>query len=241
MRTVLLLAGTAEARALADAFEFPGIRLVASLAGATSAPAPYLCETRAGGFGGARGLREWLDRERAVAVVDATHPYATGISRNAAMACAATKIPLVTLIRPPWAPMPGWSEFATLDQAVAALPPQARVLATTGSKHVAAFLDRNDMTVFLRSVEPISDMPEHVVPVTAHRPPALGGEIAFMRSNRITHLLTRNSGGDSRARIDAAVTLGLPVHVIERPPQPVANVVHSVADAIRRLDMMLRD
>ena len=58
---ILLLAGTAEARALAERLgEIPGLKVTASLAGVTSNPALIAAETRRGGFGGAEGLAEYL-------------------------------------------------------------------------------------------------------------------------------------------------------------------------------------
>lgn len=241
MRTVLLLGGTAEARALAQAFAMPGIRLVASLAGATADPRGYPCETRRGGFGGVEGLRACLRGEGVAVLVDATHPFAAAMARHAALASAAEGVPLVTLTRPPWPPVGDWRAFATLERAVAALPPGARVLATTGRKDVAPYRARADLAVFLRSVDPPAALPAHVVPLAARGPFTVEAETALMRRHRITRLLTRNAGGESRARLDAAARLGLPLHIVERPGPPVAGAVHSVADALRRIQTVLGD
>lgn len=241
MRTVLLLAGTAEARAFAGAFRHRDVRLIASLAGVTANPRMYPCETRIGGFGGVGGLRAYLGRKGVVAVIDATHPFAIGMSRNAAMATADTATPALALVRPPWPALPNWRHFTTLDGAVAAIPAGARVLATTGRKDVAPFLRRDDMTVFLRSVDIPTGLPAHIVPVGARGPFTVGDEDAYMRHQRITHLVTRNAGGDSRARLDAAAMLALPVHIIDRPPHPAANAVNSVADALQWVHGVLGD
>ena len=239
MRTVLLLAGTAEARAFAVAFDYPGTRLVASLAGATEIPCSYPCETRSGGFGGAEGLRDWLKAEKSVAVIDATHPFASVISRNAVEACAAEGVPLLTLVRPPWSPVGNWQSFPTLDHAVAALPAGARVLAATGAKHTAPLFQRRDTTIFLRMINSLSGLPSHIVPLRTRGPFAVEAEIALMRKHAITHLLTRNSGGASRERIDAAVALDLSIYVMERRAHSVGHVVETVADALYWLDTML--
>ncbi|MCH8951530.1 MAG: precorrin-6A/cobalt-precorrin-6A reductase, partial [Proteobacteria bacterium] len=71
---LLLLAGTAEARKLAERLrDLPGLKVTASLAGVTSAPAPIAAETRRGGFGGAAGLADYLRSNAIAAVIDATH------------------------------------------------------------------------------------------------------------------------------------------------------------------------
>ena len=87
---LLILGGTSEASALArrlsgESWTAP----VLSLAGATANPAPQPIPQRLGGFGGADGLAAYLVRERIAAVIDATHPFAAGISANAAVACRA--------------------------------------------------------------------------------------------------------------------------------------------------------
>ncbi|MGB3664041.1 precorrin-6A/cobalt-precorrin-6A reductase, partial [Mycolicibacter algericus] len=87
MTQVLLLGGTAEARALADRLVAAGVDVTTSLAGRVANPRLPAGAVRIGGFGGIDGLRAALvDYD---AVVDATHPFATTMSRNAAAACAA--------------------------------------------------------------------------------------------------------------------------------------------------------
>ena len=241
MTAILLLAGTAEARELAGQCSDRRLRLVASLAGATGKPLTYPCETRSGGFGGVAGLRDYIIRERIAAVIDATHPFATGMSANAAEACGKEGIPLLSLVRPEWSPVGDWHGFGTLEEAIAALSSGARVLATTGRKHVGPYRERADLTVFLRSVDPADGLPSHIVPISARGPFTVRAETALMQDHRITHLLTRNAGGESRARLEAAATLGLPIHVIERPPHPAATIARSVADALRWLEDVVPD
>gem|GEM_PF-9646 len=213
VKTVLLLAGTAEARAFAGAFARDDLRLLASLAGMTRAPRPYPCETRSGGFGGVEGLGRALDTEHVVAIVDATHPFATGMSENARLASAARGIPHIALMRPAWVIEPGWQAFPSLDEAVHALPPGASVLATTGRKMTAPLIRRDDLMILLRSVEGVGDLPPHIRPIDGRGPFTIEAETALMQAKGITHLLTRNAGGDSRGRLDAARALGIPAAV----------------------------
>ncbi len=241
MKTVLLLAGTTEARALAAAFQHPDCRMIASLAGVTTAPRAYPCQTRIGGFGGVEGLLAYLENDAVAAIVDATHPFATGMSDHAAKAAAARQIPCLALIRPEWSPQSNWTQFSTLDDAVAALPAGSRVFATTGRKDTAPLIARRDLTTILRSVDPPEGLPPHIIPIAARGPFSIESEKALMHTKRITHLVTRNSGGDSRQRLDAAFALGLPVHIVDRPPRHAANVAYTVADALQWLEAVLRD
>jgi len=85
--TVLLLGGTAEARALAERLIGCDVSVLSSLAGRVARPRLPVGPVRIGGFGGVDGLRDWLVEHEASAVVDATHPFAERISAHPATAC----------------------------------------------------------------------------------------------------------------------------------------------------------
>jgi hypothetical protein len=77
---LLILGGTGEALALARAVVDAGrMQVTSSLAGRTRAPTPIPGAVRIGGFGGALGLRDWIDAQRIDAIIDATHPFAAQI------------------------------------------------------------------------------------------------------------------------------------------------------------------
>ena len=58
--TILLLAGTGEARELAKFCEMAKLPVIASLAGVTRNPLSLDIPTRSGGFGGAAGFKQYL-------------------------------------------------------------------------------------------------------------------------------------------------------------------------------------
>lgn len=237
---VLILAGTAEARALAEQLAArPGLRVTASLAGVTSAPAPLAAETRSGGFGGADGLAAWLRAHRIAALVDATHPFAARMAANAASACEATGTPRLKLLRPPWEPVGNWREVPGLAQAAAALPPGARPLLTTGRKELGPFAARPELACLLRVIEPVPDLPAHISQIVARPPFTLEAELALMRRHAVTHLVAKNAGGTGRARLDAAARLGLPILMVERPEPPPGPRAASVEEAVAWLRQAL--
>ncbi|MCK5750569.1 MAG: precorrin-6A/cobalt-precorrin-6A reductase, partial [Oricola sp.] len=86
--TVLILGGTREAAQIAAEFvrDHPDWRVITSLAGRTKEPKPVVGEVRSGGFGGTEGLADYLRAECVTRLVDATHPFARQISRNAKQA-----------------------------------------------------------------------------------------------------------------------------------------------------------
>ncbi|HXA11040.1 MAG TPA: precorrin-6A/cobalt-precorrin-6A reductase, partial [Mycobacterium sp.] len=103
MMRVLLLGGTAEARALAKTLH-PRVDIISSLAGRVPEPALPIGPVHIGGFGGVDGLRRWLQEERIDAVVDATHPFAASMTAHAAEVCGELRIPHLVLARPAWDP-----------------------------------------------------------------------------------------------------------------------------------------
>src|SRR5690349_22021373 len=98
---VLILGGTSEARELAAVLVEQGLDVTTSLAGRVQRPRLPVGRTRIGGFGGVAGLRSALGEYDVV--VDATHPFAAGMTANAAAACPAEGKPLLRLERTGWA------------------------------------------------------------------------------------------------------------------------------------------
>ncbi|MPY54759.1 cobalt-precorrin-6A reductase [Streptomyces acidicola] len=223
---VLVLGGTTEARELAASLATRlGVRVTTSLAGRVSRPAAQAGDVRIGGFGGAEGLAAWLREHEADAVVDATHPFATAITANAARAAAATGVPAVVLRRPGWRPGPGdrWHSADSLPEAATLLPSLGRrVFLTTGRLGLAAFADLAQTYFLVRSVEaPELPLPRHTEVLLARGPFTVDGESALLSEHRIDVLVTKDSGGEATAaKLVAARDLGLPVVVVRRPPLP---------------------
>ncbi|MEU9478124.1 cobalt-precorrin-6A reductase [Streptomyces sp. NPDC048191] len=241
---VLILGGTTEARRLAaDLAGRPGVRVTTSLAGRVARPGAVAGEVRTGGFGGARGLADWLRAHHVDALVDATHPFAEAITANAARAAAATGVSAVVLRRPGWRPGPGdhWYDVPTLSAAAGALPGLGRrVFLSTGRLGLAAFAHLTGLHFVVRSVEP----PEPPVPpdtelVLARGPFTVAEETELLRVHRIDVLVTKDSGGDATAaKLTAARELRLPVVVVRRPPLPQGvTAVPDVAGVLERLGL----
>jgi precorrin-6A/cobalt-precorrin-6A reductase len=244
---VLVLGGTAEASALAAKLaERSGIDATLSLAGRTTNPRPSPLPMRTGGFGGAEGLARWLSEHQTDAVVDATHPFAAMMSRNAAQACTRLGVPLLALRRPPWRAQPGdrWIEVATMADAVPALgAAPRRVFLTIGRLELAPFAAAPQHFYLVRSIEPIGEAlaVPHLRTLRARGPFDEAGERALLESEHIEVIVTKNSGGSATyAKIAAARALGLPVVVGARPEKPAVDHVASVAAALDWIEVQLR-
>lgn len=231
---VLLLGGTGEARALAKALH-PRVDIVSSLAGRVPDPALPVGPVRIGGFGGVDGLRRWLRDENIDAVVDATHPFAATMTAHAAAACTESRIPHLILVRPAWDP--GAAMVVDSDTGAAetvARQGYSRIFLTTGRSGVRAFAG-SEAWFLIRAVTDLdaSALPRHRRVLLSRGPYGYDAELALLRDHRIDALVTKNSGGDmTRAKLDAAAALDVPVVMVARPPLPAGVLtVGTVAEA----------
>lgn len=224
---VLILGGTAEARALAALLHAAGTPVITSLAGRVKNPALPVGEVRIGGFGGVDGLVSWLGEHGPLTVVDATHPFAQNISANATQASAITGIPMLTVRRPQWDPQPGdeWIDVPDIGSAASAVAARSserrglKVFLTTGRQDVDVFSQIDSAWFLIRLVDPPEHhIPQHRVILRSRGPYTIAGERELLRDNGIDVLVTKNSGGELvRAKLDAARELGLPVIMVARP------------------------
>jgi precorrin-6A/cobalt-precorrin-6A reductase len=240
---ILVLGGTAEARALAAALVDRGADVLSSLAGRVSNPALPLGPVRIGGFGGAEGLASFVRQHGVVAVVDATHPFAARISANAVTATTGTGTPLIRLVRPSWRTHPDaprWTWVDSTAAVLAAAPGARRPFLTTGRQSLADFLPWSDRRVVARVVDqPGFTPPERWRIIRSRGPYDVAGESALLREHAVDLLVTKDSGGShTAAKLTAAATLGVPVVVIERPA-PGGAGLGSVDEVLAALGALL--
>jgi precorrin-6A/cobalt-precorrin-6A reductase len=238
-RRILILGGTNEARVIAARLVVDGHDVTTSLAGVTTAPILPEGKLRVGGFGGVAGLIDYLEAHHVDVLVDATHPFAATMSRHVFEAAQQFGCSLLRFERPAWIPRfdDHWIDVPSLADAAAMFPPGAVVLITSGRKDLGGFFARRDISGLVRTVEPISeDMPAHWREILDRPPQSLVSEIALMRDNRITHLVTKNAGGDrTQAKLDAARDLGLPVIMVSRPLKPGCETFADIDSLAKRL------
>jgi precorrin-6A/cobalt-precorrin-6A reductase len=229
---VLILGGTAQARALAaELHGRDGCRVVSSLAGRTSRPTLPEGEVRVGGFGGAEGLADYLRAEAIDVLVDATHPFAQDISAHAAQAAEATGVRLIALRRASWSRQPGdrWIHVPDIEGAAreaAATRDGGCVFVTTGAGGLAAYAADVRHPYLIRTVDPPTEaLPPRRTIVLDRGPYAVEGETALMDEHEVCVLVTKNSGGElTKAKLTAARQRGIPVIMVD-PPAPAAGVV----------------
>jgi precorrin-6A/cobalt-precorrin-6A reductase len=231
-RRVLVLGGTAEARALADTLTTRGHAVTTSLAGRTRDPRLPAGEIRTGGFGGAAGLAAAL--EHADLLVDATHPFAARMTAHAAEAAATTGTPWVVLRRPGWTEQPGdrWHRVPTTGAAAGELDHAESVFLAIGRQGVHHFAHLDNVRL-VRAIEPPDVLPPRAHLVLARGPFALEDERALLADHRIDTIVAKDSGGATEAKLVAAREAGLVVVLVDRPAPPGgASVVEDVDGAV---------
>ena len=214
-----------------------------SYAGRTANPQPLPLRTRIGGFGGVEGLRLFLRGDGISHVIDATHPFAHGMSRNAIAACAAEGVALIALERPAWPEQPGdrWTRVADFDAAAAALPKDgSTVFLAIGRQNLAPFAGLNHRWL-LRFAELAAHPLRDATLIVSRGPYTVAGDVALMQRHGVAHVVAKNAGGTAaEAKISAARQLRLPILMIDRPALPTRRAVATVAEVMRWLHGTLR-
>jgi precorrin-6A/cobalt-precorrin-6A reductase len=235
--TILILGGTAEARQLAAALVADGVDVISSLAGRVRTPSLPAGRVRVGGFGGVNGFAEFLRREPASAVVDATHPFAAKITENALQAASLIGTPLVRLERPGWREHPrsnSWTWVADAAAARTAAESARRPFLTTGRQSLSDFQAWADRDVLVRLVDPpAASLPQRWTVLLSRGPYRYADERKILTEHAVDVILTKDSGGTHTvAKLDAAGDLGIPVVIIARPEPAPVPLLRTAAEAV---------
>ena len=225
---ILILGGTREAIEIAfDLEQIENTTVVTSLAGVTRSPRLPNGKVRYGGFGGKDGLFDYIIREKITLVIDATHPFAEKITKNASEASKRANIPFLCFSRKPWkkTAQDKWYEVENSKAAASTLTQKdfecaKNIFLTIGRKDVNCFYSINTKQFFVRSIEPVKELAcfDNMRWIQGRGPFTFQDEYTFFQEHSIDCLVAKNSGGSaSHPKITVARVLGIPVVLLQQP------------------------
>ncbi|MCR5619940.1 MAG: precorrin-6A reductase [Lachnospiraceae bacterium] len=237
MTGCIVFSGTTEGRNLSDALSAHRIKHIVCVAGkygeemmeedpCREVHVGRMDAEEMKGFFSASGLSE------EAIIVDATHPYASEVTKNIKAACAEKNLRYIRVIRSGDESIAGdFPRYATVEDCAKALNnTDSNILLTTGSKELGVYVKNVSEDVLARtyvrvlpSVESLEKCAEagiektHIIAM--HGPFSRDMNAALIRQYSIKHLVTKESGeaGGFDEKIGSAMDEGIIAHIIERP------------------------
>ncbi len=247
---ILLLGGTGESGAVAQALAGAGYQVLVS----SATDVPLYSGSHSNLFQRRGRLNEaamaaLVRQQRIRAIVDITHPYASEVRATATHVAERMQIPYLTYLRP---------ESVNAQDCVLRVPTHEQaaheafssgrpVLLTIGSKHVAPYVAearRTNVPLVARvldhpdSVQACRDagLPEDCI-VTGRGPFSIDQNRRLLRQFEIGVMVTKDSGdrGGVRQKLEAAHLENCSVIVVDRPLLPSDNTCTTLPDLITGL------
>lgn len=227
-----LIGGTTESAALALAIASLGLPCIVTVTTAAAEvlyPTPRL-RVQVGCLSASQ-LQQFLQEQQIVAILDASHPYATEISRLAIKAATEQQIPYLRFERPPVEAQFGSPQVILLDSFESLIAGdylyEQRVLLTVGYKALPLFRSwQNRSTLFARILPAVTSLEATLAAgfssdrIIALRPPVTPElEKALWCQWDISLVVTKASGvaGGEDIKRTVAAELGIPLIIIARP------------------------
>lgn len=238
---VLLLAGSREARDLSGLLcNDTRFDVVASFAGVTREPLDLPVAMRRGGFGGRDQYIAYLQDTHINCVIDASHPFAAKISMRSADVAKEIGMPHLQILRPEWKASVGdkWVFIDKEQDAERHIPLGATVFLATGRQTLQGFANLTGRRIICRQID-VSEGPfpfENGEFLIGRPPFSVEDEMSLFVKLGVDFLVVKNAGGSlSASKLVAARQMGLPVILINRPPNPDCARVQSAEQAMEWL------
>ena len=226
---VLLFSGTEEGRSLAQWMTENGVDVLVKVAtdyGASINSSEV--NVSVGSCGGTEGIAALIEKENIGLVIDATHPYASNITKHASEACAKTGADYLRVIRNE----SSYSGVTLVDSVAKAIDylsdKEGVIFGTTGSKEASEYTRIPDFRnrVILRVLSVKKSVEDCVALgfegknlICAQGPFSKEMNMAMFKQSGARYLITKDSGamGGFDEKYEAAKELGMEVVLIARP------------------------
>lgn len=233
---ILLLAGSFEARHLAERLSAQGVQYTAWLSEAPRGAAVMPQVPLLRRFDDSAAMQAAIAEVGFTAVLDASHTFDRSVTHQAVAAARALGLPYLRLERPAWETegKPRWHLATDLAEANARIGKGRRVFCATGWDSLSEYAGFAGEVLLLRQTR----MHDRAAPfpfvelVFGDPPFSARDEQALFERLRVDMLICRNLGGRaSRPKLDAAEALDLDVILIDRPVAPEGILRVSGSDA----------
>jgi precorrin-6A/cobalt-precorrin-6A reductase len=234
---ILILGGIAESKHLATQLIHQQHTVIYSIVGLVRTP-ELACEIHIGGFSsnginGSLGLANYCQSHNIELLIDATHPYAVDISANAVTAAKIVDISCWRYSRPGWdeSKYPNWHYYDEWDDLAPQIERYQKPFFTIGASvlHYSDRRPQNQQWV-MRCVKQQAEI-DGITQIHAIGPFYYADELTLMQKHRVDALISKDSGCSRVAeKLDAALTLNIPVYVQRRPKLAQAEQSFSQID-----------
>lgn len=248
---IIVLAGTSEGREAAALLQnrgWPVLATATSPLGAELLRLEGIRQVWQGSFDD-HALPGFIEENQAWCLVDATHPFARTISRQAMEAARQTGIPYLRLEREAGLiPEQGVIKIEQLEELDAHIKPGMTVFSTLGSKHLPQLLPlvEGKQARLVARVLPLDSVLQGLArlgfkeeQIVALRGPFSEEEnLALFKSHQADLIVSKESGpaGGIEAKITAARKLGVPIAVWARPAMQYPVVFRSAAGLLEYIE-----
>jgi len=240
---MLILGGIAESKQLANQLIEQKHTVFYSIVGLVRTP-ELNCEIHIGGFSsgdinGSEGLANYCQSHGVDLLIDATHPYAVDISANAVTAAKIVDIPCWRYSRPGWdqSKYPNWHQYDQWADLAPQIERYQKPFFTIGAS-ILQYSDQRPQHQqwVMRSAKQQAEV-EGITQIYAIGPFYYQDELTLMQQHKVDALISKDSGCSRVAeKLDAALTLNIPVYVQRRPKLALAdqsfNLIDNLVNAI---------
>ncbi len=244
---ILVLGGTADARAIATALDGAGYAVTLTTVSAYAGELAAGVTVRVGALD-ARALEELLTT--VAVVIDATHPFATEISRLAIALCQQHGVPYLRYERPQVKLDERITAVANAAEAAAEAVRLAQggvIFLTVGSKTLSSYLAAARVAgcrvvarvlptaAVLAECERLGLAPRDIIAMQG--PTSAELDAALIRHLGAAVIVSKESGdvGGVQEKLRAAELAGIPMVIVHRPPVAYPRIVQTIDDLFEEL------
>ncbi len=234
--TLMILAGSAEARRIGEAALQLGVQVRALMSEPPRGANPIHMPCTLLDFNDVEAVMAQI--QGCDAVLDASHGFDGTMTHVGHDAAQRLGLPFLSYGRPAW-PLPPdapWCGASDVGVAMAMITPGARVFSATGWASLPEYAAFPGARLMVRQthVHPRTPPFDFVDLIFGDPPFTVASEVALFRELNADTLICRNLGGQaSRPKLDAARALDMKVVLIDRPSMPIGvEVVHDLDAAI---------